>query len=192
MVVHRGDAVLGTIALADRPREEARAMVQRFKELGIEHLVLLTGDNEQVARAIAEEVGFTAYRAGLLPEEKAQAIESLLAEHGSVAMVGDGVNDAPAMARATVGVAMGASGTDVALETADVALLGDRLENLPIAYELSGRTRSIIRQNLLVSLAVIATLVPLAALGLAGIAPAIIAHEGSTLLVVANALRLLG
>ncbi len=192
MIVRRGGAYLGVIALADQARDEARQVVTRLKELGVEHVIMLTGDNERVAKAIAEEVGFTEHQAELLPEDKVQAVKDLRARFGSVAMVGDGVNDAPAMAQSTVGVAMGAGGTDVALETADVALMGDRIDRFPFAYELSRRTRGIIKQNLVISLGVIAVLVPLAALGLAGIAPAIVVHEGSTLLVVGNALRLLG
>ncbi|MDX1610990.1 MAG: cation-translocating P-type ATPase [Candidatus Thermoplasmatota archaeon] len=192
MVVRQGEAYLGVIALADRARPEARATVARLKELGVEHIVMLTGDNATVARTIAAEVGIEEVLAELLPEQKVQAVQDLVARYGSVAMVGDGVNDAPAMAHATVGVAMGASGTDVALESADVALLGDALDSFPFAYHLSQRTRGVIRQNLFISLGVIALLVPLAVTGLASIAPAIIAHEGSTLVVVANALRLLG
>jgi Cd2+/Zn2+-exporting ATPase len=129
--------------------------------------------------------------AELSPEDKIDRVRAMAGEHEHVAFVGDGVNDAPAMAQAHLAVAMGARGSDVALETADVALLGDSLEPLPGALGLGKRTRSIIHQNLAISLGVIALLVPLAALGLAGIAPAIVVHEGSTLLVVANGLRLL-
>ncbi len=182
---------LGCLALADQPRPEAAQVLQRLKQLGIRKLVLLTGDNERVAGAIARTLGLTEYRANLLPEEKVQAIEKLEAEEGAVAMVGDGINDAPALARATVGIAMGAAGTDVALETADVALMADDLTKLPFAVSLSRHTRGIIRQNVAVSLGVIALLIPLAALGVASIGPAITVHEGSTLVVVLNALRLL-
>ena len=154
-------------------------------------MIMLTGDNERVAAAISQSVGLTEYQANLLPEEKVGAIESLLEQHGQVAMVGDGVNDAPALATSTVGIAMGASGTDVALETADVALMGDDLSKLPFAVGLSRQGRSIIRQNLIISLGVVLLLIPAAVLGFAGIGPAIILHEGSTLAVVANALRLL-
>ncbi len=192
MLVERSDEIVGILALADEARAEATGVVRALRGLGVEHVIMLTGDNEQVAQAIADEVGFTEVRAGLLPEEKVAAIEELRARYGSVAMVGDGVNDAPAMARADVGIAMGARGTDVALETADIALLGDDLDRLPLAYELSRRTRGIIGQNLVLSLAVVGVLVPLAILGVAGIGPAIALHEGSTLLVVGNALRLLG
>jgi len=153
-------------------------------------VVMLTGDARAPAEAIAHETGVDEVYAELLPEQKVEAIERLVAQHGLVAMVGDGVNDAPAMASATVGIAMGAAGSDVALETADVALMADDLAHLPFAVGLSRHTRGIIRQNVFVSLGVVAFLVPATILGL-GIGPAVAMHEGSTLLVVFNALRLL-
>ncbi len=191
MVLKVGDTFLGIIGLADRPRPEARPTMQRLQALGIRKLVMLTGDNERVAAAIAEQVGLTDYRANLLPEDKAQAIQDLRGQYGDVAMVGDGVNDAPALATATVGIAMGGAGTDVALETADVALMADDLSKLPFAVGLSRFARRVIRINLGVSLGVIAFLIPAAVFGLASIGVAIVFHEGSTLVVVANALRLL-
>lgn len=191
VLVHDGDGFVGVIGLADEARPEAREAVERLRELVGGPIVLLTGDREGAALHVAEEVGFDEVHAGLLPGEKVEEVVRLREEHGSVAMVGDGVNDAPAMARSTVGIAMGASGTDVALETADVALMGDRLDRLPFAFDTARRTERVVRENLFLSLGVIVVLVPLAALGLAGFAPAIIAHEGSTLLVVGNALRLL-
>lgn len=192
MVVYRDKQFLGIIALADRPRPEAGTTMQRLRDLGIRALIMLTGDNERVAAAIAREVGLTEYRANLLPDEKAQIVKQLSEQYGPVAMVGDGVNDAPALATATVGIAMGGAGTDVALETADVALMADDLSKLPFAVGLSRQARRVIRQNLVVSLGIIGLLIPAALLGLAGIGVAIIFHEGSTLVVVANALRLLG
>jgi len=192
MLVHDGQRFLGIIGLADRPREEARATLERLRALGIKALVMLTGDNERVAAAVARAVGLTDFRANLLPEDKVAAVQALLEEYGRVAMVGDGVNDAPALAAATVGIAMGGAGTDVALETADVALMADDLSRLPFAVGLSRQARGIIRQNLILSLGVIGLLIPAALFGLAGIGLAIAFHEGSTLLVVANALRLLG
>jgi Cd2+/Zn2+-exporting ATPase len=153
---------------------------------------MLTGDHADVGRAIGREVGVDEVRADLLPEQKLGAVRGLLAEHGTVAMVGDGVNDAPALAHATVGIAMGGAGTAVALETADVALMADDLGTLSFAVGLSRRARSIIRQNLFLSLGVIAVLVMATTTGMAGIGPAVLLHEGSTLVVIANALRLLG
>jgi Cd2+/Zn2+-exporting ATPase len=143
-----------------------------------------------VAEDVAHDIGLTEARGELMPEDKVQAIQALRADGGQVAMVGDGVNDAPAMAHATVGIAMGAAGSDVALETADVALLGDDLAQLPFAVGLSRQTSRIIRQNLWVSLGVVALLLPATLLGL-NMGTAVLFHEGSTLLVVVNALRLL-
>lgn len=192
MIVQDGERFLGIIGLADQPRDEARPTLERLRALGIKALIMLTGDNKRVAATIAQAVGLTEYRADLLPDEKVAAIQELIARYGQVAMVGDGVNDAPALATSTVGIAMGAGGADVALETADVALMADDLSRLPFAVGLSRQSRRIIRQNLVVSLGVIALLIPAALLGIAGIGLAIIFHEGSTLVVVANALRLLG
>jgi Cd2+/Zn2+-exporting ATPase len=182
---------LGVIALADIPRQTAKAALREIKALGIRKTVMLTGDNERVAAAIAQHVGLSDYRAGLLPEQKVAAIRSLTAEYGRVAMVGDGVNDAPALAQATVGIAMGGAGTDVALETADVALMADDLSKLPFAISLGRATRKVIYQNLAIALGVIFLLIALSVTGLAGLSLAVVLHEASTLVVVANALRLL-
>ncbi len=189
MVVRRGDRDLGAIGLMDTPREAARATIQRLHAIGIRRMIMISGDNQRVADAVAKQVGLDEAWGDLMPEDKVEAIKKLRAET-KVAMVGDGVNDAPAMASATVGIAMGAAGSDVALETADVALMADNLAHLPFAVGLSRRTRSIIRQNVFVSLGVVALLVPATLLGL-GIGPAVAMHEGSTLVVVFNALRLL-
>jgi len=191
MIVQSGERFLGVLALSDTPRENAAAMLRRLHELGIRKTIMLTGDNERVGRAIGNAVGLDEVQAGLLPEEKVAAVSKLLQRHGLVAMVGDGVNDAPAMARASVGIAMGGAGTDVALETADVVLMADDLDKLPFAVGLSRASRRIIRQNLWISLGVITLLIPATFFGLAGIGPAVIVHEGSTLVVVFNALRLL-
>ena len=153
-------------------------------------MVMLSGDNQKVADAIAREVGLDDARGDLMPEDKVTTIGTLKEEARLIAMVGDGVNDAPAMASSTVGIAMGAAGSDVALETADIALMADRLEHLPFVVGLSRYTRSIILQNLYVSLGVVGLLVPATIIGL-GIGPAVAVHEGSTLLVVLNALRIL-
>ncbi len=159
---------------------------------GIQKLLTLTGDNEYVARQIGQEVGVTDVRAGLLPEQKLEVIQELIAEFGSVAMIGDGVNDAPALATATVGIAMGCAGTAVALETADVALMADDLGKLPFAVGLSRASRAIIRQNLVISLGVIAFLLLTSFIGSLELNWAVVFHEGSSLVVVLNSLRLLG
>ena len=167
----------------------AREAIAQIHALGITRMIMISGDHQKVAGSIAKEVGLDEAWGDLMPDDKVGAIRKLR-DQGKVAMVGDGVNDAPAMANATVGIAMGAAGSDVALETADVALMADDLAHLPFAVGLSGATRRIIRQNLFVSLGVVALLVPATILGL-GIGPAVAAHEGSTLVVVFNALRLL-
>jgi len=189
MVVRQGDRDLGAIGLLDTPREGARAALETLRAIGIHRMIMISGDHQRAAEAIAREVGLEEAWGDLLPEDKVEAIKKLRAK-ARVAMVGDGVNDAPAMASATVGIAMGAAGSDVALETADVALMADDLAHLPFAVGLSRGTRSIIRQNVFVSLGVVAILVPATIFGL-GIGPAVAMHEGSTLLVVFNALRLL-
>ncbi len=183
---------LGLIALADTLRPEARRTVKALKKAGILHTIMLTGDNARSASAIAAELGMTEFRAGLLPGDKLTAIRELVREHGQVAMIGDGVNDAPALANATVGIAMGGAGTDVALETADVALMGDDLSRLPFAVGLGRAARGIITQNLFIALGVILLLVITSLTGAVSIGTAVILHEGSTLLVIVNALRLLG
>lgn len=191
MLVKVDDDFLGIIALMDTPRKEAKRVIAELKELGIRKMVMLTGDNQQVAEAVAKEVGVTDAWGNLMPEDKVESVKKLDRSEKKVAMVGDGVNDAPAMAKSTVGIAMGAAGSDVALETADIALMGDKLESLPFAIGLSRRSRGIIKQNLWISLGMVGVLIPLTILGIASIGPAVIAHEGSTLIVVFNALRLL-
>lgn len=188
-VVRHGDRYLGAIGLMDTPREAARPVIARLRALGMTQLVMLSGDNQRVADAVARSVGIDRAFGDLMPEAKVEAIKKLRAA-GEVAMVGDGVNDAPALAAASVGIAMGAAGSDVALETADVALMGDNLDHLPFVVALSRQTRRIIRQNLWASLGMVALLIPATIFGMRmGIA--VLFHEGSTLLVVANALRLL-
>ena len=192
VVVRHGASFIGVIGIADRPRENVRAVLDRLRALDVSPIVMLTGDNQGVARAVAKEVGVDTFRADLLPEDKVTAIRELVAQRTYVAMVGDGVNDAPALAHATVGIAMGAAGTATALEAADVALMGDDLGQLPFAMGLARQTRAIIRQNLFASLSVIALLVVATTTGSVGMGAAVVVHEGSTLLVIANALRLLG
>jgi Cd2+/Zn2+-exporting ATPase len=190
MIVRQGERYLGVLGVMDTPRPQAPAVMAQLREIGITRLIMLSGDHQRVAEAVSKSVGLTEARGDLMPEEKVAAIVALRDEAGKVAMVGDGVNDAPAMANATVGIAMGAAGSDVALETADVALMADDLTKLPFAVALSRRTSWVIRQNLWISLGVVAVLIPSTIFGL-NIGAAVIAHEGSTLLVVANALRLL-
>ena len=189
MVVRLGDRDLGAIGLMDTPREAARPTLERLRQLGMKRLIMISGDHQKVADAVAKQVGLDDAWGDLMPEDKVGAIKKLR-DDGKVAMVGDGVNDAPAMANATVGIAMGAAGSDVALETADVALMADDLSRLPFAVDLSRSTRRIILQNLVVSLGVVCFLVPATIMGL-GIGAAVAVHEGSTLVVVFNALRLL-
>jgi Cd2+/Zn2+-exporting ATPase len=190
MIVSMGSRFLGVIGVMDTPRAIAAQVMAELRKLGIERLIMISGDNQQVADAVAKAVGLTEARGDLMPEQKVDAIKALREQHGKVAMVGDGVNDAPAMANATVGIAMGAAGSDVALETADVALMSDDLAHLPFAVGLSRSTSRIIKQNLWLSLGVVAVLIPATIFGL-NLGTAVLFHEGSTLLVVVNALRLL-
>ncbi len=186
--------ILGIIAIADVVRPSAPAVIKRLRELGIQRTVMLTGDNERVARAVARQTGVDEFYADLLPADKVAQIKRLRDGAGkpnAVAMVGDGVNDAPALASASLGVAMGAAGTDVALETADVVLMSDDLRNIPYAISLSRQARRVIIQNLAFAIAVIALLV-IAALGFDLPLPiGVVGHEGSTVIVVLNGLRLL-
>jgi Cd2+/Zn2+-exporting ATPase len=189
MVVRRSDTYLGVIGLADTPRPEAAAVIDRLRQIGVRRMVMISGDNQRVVDAVARQLGIGEARGDLLPDDKVETVRALRDEE-DVAMVGDGVNDAPAMANATVGIAMGAAGSDAALETADVALMADDLSQLPFAVGLSRQTRRIITQNLWVALGMVAILVPATIAGL-NIGPAVVLHEGSTLAVVGNALRLL-
>jgi Cd2+/Zn2+-exporting ATPase len=186
--------VLGVIAIADVLRPSAPQVVERLHRLGIRRVVMLTGDNERVARAVARQAGVDEYYADLLPQDKVTLIKRLSRAGDRprhVAMVGDGVNDAPALASASLGIAMGAAGTDVALETADVVLMSDDLRQIAYAIALSRQTRRVIIQNLIFAIAVIAVLVAVA-LGLQLPLPlGVVGHEGSTVIVVLNGLRLL-
>jgi Cd2+/Zn2+-exporting ATPase len=192
MIVLKEQQYLGIIAIMDVARKEAKSTLERLKKVGIRNMIMLTGDNQKVADAIAASIGITEAHGNLLPEQKVAFIKSLAEQEGKVVMVGDGVNDAPAMAKSTIGIAMGAAGSDVALETADIALMADKLDNLPFTIGLGKKAKQIIRQNLLISLGMVLILVPLTITGMVEIGPAVIGHEGSTLVVVANALRLLG
>ena len=191
VVVRAGTRWLGVFGIADLPRPGVRAALDALRALGVQPIVMLTGDNEAVARAIAREVGLDDVRPDLLPEDKVEVMDDLRRQYGEVGMIGDGVNDAPALAKATVGIAMGAAGTAVAHEAADVALMGDDIGQLAFAIGLARRTRRVIRQNLVIALGVIAALIVLTLTGLIRMGPAVVFHEGSTLVVIANALRLL-
>jgi Cd2+/Zn2+-exporting ATPase len=191
VLVGTATELLGAIAIADEVRPASRRAVERLRELGVERVVMLTGDNEGTARTIAERVGVDEYRAELLPEEKVDAIEELRAAYGEVAMVGDGINDAPALAAAEVGVAMGAAGTDTALETADIALMGDDIGKLPYLYALSHTANGVIRQNVWASLGVKFLLALGVPLGLVSVALAVVVGDmGMSLGVTGNAMRL--
>jgi Zn2+/Cd2+-exporting ATPase len=190
VLLGEGPRVLAVFGLADELRPEAASAVGRLREQGLE-VTMLTGDNARVAAAVAQEAGVTSWRAGLLPEDKLLAVGELRNRHGATAMVGDGVNDAPALAGADVGVAMGAAGSDIALESADLALMGDELDRLPEAVEHSRRALRIMRQNVVVSLATKAVFVALAPLGFVSLVVAVAADMGVSLLVTLNGLRLL-
>lgn len=181
----------GLLALADRPRPAAARAVAALRKAGVKHIVMLTGDNVETALSIAREVGIDEVRAGLMPEEKVRIVEELEATVGRVAMVGDGVNDGPALAAASVGIAMGAAGSDTALETADIALLGDDLSKLAYLYRLSHRGRGIIRQNIAASIALKGGLAIGVPLGLVSLIVAVIVGDmGASLAVTGNSLRL--
>jgi Cd2+/Zn2+-exporting ATPase len=191
VLVARDREPVGIIAVADRPRESARDTVDRLRAQGVARIVMLTGDSRGTANAIATELGVDDVRAELLPEDKVAAIEELRRAHGAVAMVGDGVNDAPALALADVGIAMGAAGSDAALETADVALMADDLLRIPFAFRLSRATVRNIRTNLAISIVLKAAFVAAAVGGVATLWMAVLADTGASVIVIANALRLL-
>ena len=191
VVVGKDDHVCGFVTLADAVRPESAAAIRALHDAGVEHVVMLTGDNRPTADRIAAATGIEAVRAELLPADKVKAVEDLVATFGTVAMIGDGVNDAPAMGRASLGVAMGAAGSDAAIEAADVALMSDDLSKLPWLIRHSRRTLRIIRQNVVLSLGVKAVFVLLTFAGMASLWAAIAADTGVSLVVVANALRLM-
>jgi len=191
LMVCNGSEWMGALAVADRIRPQAAAMVRSLHRAGVQRVVMLTGDNTTVAQQIAAQAGVDDVRPELMPDDKAAMVEQLEREFGPVAMVGDGVNDAPALAVATVGIAMGAAGTDVAMETADVVLMGDELEALPYAIGLGHRARRVVWQNISFALAVILALVLSAFVIDLPLPLGVVGHEGSTVVVVLNGLRLL-
>ncbi len=185
-------AHVGTLVIADQPRVGARETLEDLRRSGVGEIAMITGDDARTARAIADLVGIDLVRAKLLPDEKSQILEELREDFGPVAMIGDGVNDAPALATADVGIALGAAGTDVALETADVVVMGDDLGGIPYARALSLRARRVVVQNLVFSSVVILTLLTLAITGSISLPAGVVGHEGSTIVVILNGLRLLG
>ncbi len=187
----REDGLIGVFAVRDELRSGAREAIKRLKDIGIKSIIMLTGDNFQVARSMSEEAGVDKYMAQLLPDDKVNAVNGLKEEYGHVGMVGDGVNDAPAMVASDVGIAMGAAGTDVAIETGDVVLMSDDLSKIPHVIGLSKRAVNNIKQNIALSLVVIAFLVPMALIGWIGLVPGILINELAGLLVIINGLRLL-
>ena len=191
VVMGKQDHVCGFVTLADALRPESADIIRALHEAGVEHVVMLTGDNKPTADRIAAATGIEEVRAELLPADKVKAVEELVARFGTVAMIGDGVNDAPAMGRASLGIAMGAAGSDAAIEAADVALMSDDLSKLPWLIRHSRRTLRIIRQNVVLSLGVKAVFVVLTFAGAATLWAAIAADMGVSLIVIANALRLL-
>jgi P-type E1-E2 ATPase len=190
MFVSAGGRPTGVVAVADTIKEDSVIAIRQLRRMGLQ-VVMLTGDNERTARAIARQAGIDEVLAEVLPGDKALEIHRMKAAGARVGMVGDGINDAPALAEADVGIAMGVAGTDVALETADVALMADDLEHLADLVEISRRTRATIRQNIVLALLTMAILVTAALLGLMTVVEGLVLNEGAALLVIANALRLL-
>jgi Cd2+/Zn2+-exporting ATPase len=184
-------APAGVIGVADDVRAAAREAVDMLGSYGVQHVVLLTGDHEAAARSLADSAGVHEYRASLLPEDKVTAVEELRREYGTLAMVGDGVNDAPALATADVGIAMGVAGTAAALETADVALMADELLKIPYAIRLSRATTRNVRANIVFSLVLKGAFLVMAVAGTATLWMAVLADMGASLIVIGNALRLL-
>jgi Cd2+/Zn2+-exporting ATPase len=191
VIVGSENRVVGVIGVADEVRESARDAIDLLRRHGIQHVALLTGDHEPAARALAESIGVEEYRADLLPEDKVTSVEALRARYGTIAMIGDGVNDAPALAAADVGFAMGVAGTDAALETADVALMADDLLKIPYTLRLSRATARNIRANITFSIALKAVFLVMAITGTATLWMAVAADMGASLIVIGNALRLL-
>lgn len=188
MFVGTEEKILGIIAVRDEVRPNARAMIDKLHAMGIA-TIMLTGDNQITAKAVASDLGIDDIRADLKPEDKTTAIESLKEKYGAVVMIGDGINDAPALARATVGIAMGTIGTDAAIEAADVALMADDLSKVPEAIAFGKKARAVSTQNIVFSLAVLAVLIPGAIAGVLGVTAAVIVHEASELIAVGNGLR---
>lgn len=191
VVLREDTRPLAVLAVADQLRPDAHSTIAELRELGIERVLMLTGDNATVAKTTAHAVGLDDYRAELLPEDKSAAVRELRERYGVIAMVGDGVNDAPALANADLAIAMGAAGTDVALETSDVALMADELDRLPAAIRLSRRARNNIKINIALSLAVVAILIIAALAGWMTLTTGLLLNEGSAALIILNGLRMM-
>lgn len=191
MLVGTQQEVLGFIAVADQVRKSSLSIIQKLHQLGIKKTIMLTGDNHATGAAIGKQLGLSETKAELLPQDKLDAIKALQAKHGNVAMVGDGVNDAPALATATVSIAMGGAGTDTALETADIALMADDLEKLPYTISLSRKALHIIKENVSFALGLKLIALLLVIPGWLTLWIAIIADVGATLIVVLNSMRLI-
>ena len=191
VVLREDTRPLAVLAVADQLRPDAHSTIAELRELGIERVLMLTGDNATVAKTTAHALGLDDYRAELLPEDKSAAVRELRERYGVIAMVGDGVNDAPALANADLAIAMGAAGTDVALETSDVALMADELDRLPAAIRLSRRARNNIKINIALSLAVVAILIIAALAGWMTLTTGLLLNEGSAALIILNGLRMM-
>ncbi|MCR6734103.1 MAG: HAD-IC family P-type ATPase [Afipia sp.] len=191
VIVGTADGPFGLIAVQDTIRPNAAEAIKQLRRAGIDRTVMLTGDTPEVARIVAARAGIDEFFANLSPEDKVAKVRELVARHHHVAMVGDGINDAPALAEAQVGMAMGTAGTDVALETADVALMADNLEKIAEALRLANRANLLVRQNLVLSSVIIGGLVVGALAGLLSLPVAVLAHEISEFIVIANGLRML-
>ncbi|WP_279070798.1 cation-translocating P-type ATPase [Microbacterium lacticum] len=191
VVLREGTRPLAVVAVADQLRPDAQSTVTELRDLGVDRVLMLTGDNATVARSTAQTLGLDDYRAELLPEDKSTAVRELREKYGVIAMVGDGINDAPALANADLAIAMGAAGTDVALETADVALMADELARLPAAIRLSRRARNNIKVNIALSLGVVAVLIVAALAGWMSLTTGLLLNEGSAALIILNGLRML-
>jgi len=191
VLVSMDGQVIGALGISDPIRETSRSMIQRLKETGVKRILMLTGDDEVTAKSIARQAGIEEVHAGLLPEDKLTVIKDLQEQGHVVAMIGDGINDAPALAAADIGIAMGAAGTDVAIETADIALMADDLMKIPEAIRLSKSTLRNIRQNVFIALATVSVLLLGVLFGKVHMAGGMLIHEASVLIVILNGMRLL-
>lgn len=191
MLVGNEKEILGIVAVADQIRSEVRQTISELKRFGIDKLVMITGDNAETAKAIAKEGCIDEYHANLLPEDKMITVINLRSKYRGIAMIGDGVNDAPAMASADIGIAMGAAGTDIAIETSDIALMSDDLSKVPFMLSLSKRAVNNMKQNIVCSLLIVTFLIPSALIGWIDLVPGLLINEISALIVMINGLRLL-